>query len=227
MLARQELSLPASLRVLTVGGDALEPRYVRRILAENPGLELYLTYGLTEAGPRVSTLAAHREPVERHASAGRPLSGVRTFLRDPDPAGRGELLVESDTVLRRKVGQADDGVVGPPVSPGVLATGDEFVIDEHGYLYFQGRLRDFLVVDGQKVALPSIRQFACSLPGVLKAVTKVYRSDEGQPRFDLELYVDGVADTRVVERRLREVLLRNERPAAIVFYAELSSGVHK
>lgn len=227
MLARHDLALPRSLRVLTVGGDALEPRYVREVLAENPDLELYLTYGLTEAGPRVATLAAHREPVDRHTSVGRPMSGVRAFLRHPDRTGRGELLVESDTVLRRKVGQADDGVVDPLVAPGVLATGDEFVIDEHGYLYFQRRLRDFLVTDGEKVALPSIRRFACSLPGVSEAVTRVYRSEEGQQRFDLELYVDGVADTRAVERRLREVLLRNERPAAIVFHAELSSGVHE
>jgi acyl-coenzyme A synthetase/AMP-(fatty) acid ligase len=226
MLARQDLSLPASLRVLTVGGDALDPLHVRRLLDENADLELYLTYGLTEAGPRVSTLAAHREPPGRHTSVGRTLPGVRAFVRNPDRAGRGELLVESDTALRRKVGEFD-GVASPLVSPGVLATGDEFLVDEDGYLYFQGRLRDFLVIDGQKVALPSIRRFACSLPGVLKAETKVYRSDDGQPRFELELYMDGEGDTRTVERRLREVLLRGERPAAVVFHAELSSGAHK
>ncbi|MEV6447953.1 class I adenylate-forming enzyme family protein [Amycolatopsis sp. NPDC051716] len=227
MLARQELSLPSSLRVLTVGGDALEPALVARVLAENPGLELYLTYGLTEAGPRVSTLAAHREPAGRHSSVGLPLPGVRAFLRNPDRTGCGELLVASDTVLRRKVGRNDGDAADPLVSPGVLATGDRFVIDEDGYLYFRGRLRDFLVVDGQKVALPSIRRFAGSLPGVLKAVTKVHRADGDRVRFDLELYVDEVADTRAIERRLREVLLRNERPAAVVFHAELPSGVHK
>src|SRR5262249_54382620 len=54
--------LPRSLRALGVGGDALAPEHVADLLRARPGGELYLTYGLTQAGPRVSTLSAHAEP---------------------------------------------------------------------------------------------------------------------------------------------------------------------
>jgi acyl-CoA synthetase (AMP-forming)/AMP-acid ligase II len=71
-------ALPRPLRTLTVGGQRLAPDLVARLLDRNPGTSLYLTYGLTEAGPRVSTLAAHAEPPRRYGSAGRPILSGRT-----------------------------------------------------------------------------------------------------------------------------------------------------
>jgi len=47
-----------------VGGDSLAPEHVADLLRARPGRELYLTYGLTQAGARVSTLSAHAEPGE-------------------------------------------------------------------------------------------------------------------------------------------------------------------
>lgn len=105
-----ETAEPKTLRTLTVGGDALPAADVARLLAVRPDRELYVTYGLTEAGPRVSTLAAHLEPPHRHASVGRPIAGVEVALRDVRRArdragdGVGELLVTSETVLVRKLG---------------------------------------------------------------------------------------------------------------------------
>ena len=52
----------SGLRVLSVGGDALEPDLVARLVELRKEKEVYITYGLTQAGPRVSTLAAHDRP---------------------------------------------------------------------------------------------------------------------------------------------------------------------
>ncbi|MFH3651893.1 AMP-binding protein, partial [Acinetobacter baumannii] len=62
-LLKSNCGIPNSLKTLTVGGDFLNPTYTQQLLNLYPNLELYLTYGLTEAGPRVATLAAHNEPV--------------------------------------------------------------------------------------------------------------------------------------------------------------------
>ncbi|MDX3311252.1 class I adenylate-forming enzyme family protein [Streptomyces sp. NPDC054884] len=122
--------LPAPLRRLTVGGDAFGASSVADLLAHNPGLELYLTYGLTEAGPRVSTLAAHLEPPRRHTSVGLPLPGVEVRLRTENPGDRvGELIVDTDTAMLRRVGRRetstrpDDDGDGPATSDTGTATG--------------------------------------------------------------------------------------------------------
>jgi acyl-CoA synthetase (AMP-forming)/AMP-acid ligase II len=220
LLARQE-ELPRGLRALAVGGDQLTSEQVAALLAARPGGELYVTYGLTEAGPRVSTLAAHAEPAQRHASVGLPLPGVRAYLRGPDD----ELLVESDTVLIRKIGgSATDRVL---VADRTVATGDVFHIDDDGYLFFRGRLSDFVVVRGEKVSLSGIRQVAQAIPGVLRCAPIVRTEDDG-PVIDVEISVadPGPDVERTVRKALNSVLLPAERPSRILIAAE-SSAFHK
>ncbi|MFF5209657.1 class I adenylate-forming enzyme family protein [Streptosporangium sp. NPDC000396] len=215
-LLSRDWSPPEGLRMLTVGGDFLDPGLVAGLLARMPGRELYLTYGLTEAGPRVSTLAAHAEPPGRHASAGRPLDGVTVSLRDVAD-GVGELLVASDTVLVRRVGVPEGRAADCFTGPGRIATGDLFRMDEDGYLYFEGRLTDFMVVNGSKVSLASVRRLAASLPGVVRAATRAYPGEGGEARFDLDLYVRDVSGEAVRQAKagLLGQLLRAERPHRI------------
>jgi acyl-CoA synthetase (AMP-forming)/AMP-acid ligase II len=215
---------PAGLRALTVGGDALPRRYVRLLITAVS--ELYVTYGLTEAGPRVTTLAAHLEPPSRYGSIGLPLTGVETFLRPAGALHAGqELLVRSDTVLRRRV---PVDLPDPLVAPSTVATGDLFAIED-GYLYFQGRLSDSITVKGEKVWLPSVREIVSVMPGVRHVATKVHRDDRGEFLYDLEVYVDDrqpvlLAD---VQRTVHDNLLRAERPRAITVRPAAEGGWHK
>jgi long-chain acyl-CoA synthetase len=214
-------ALPAGLRVLTVGGDRLDPGHVAGLLAANPTAELYVTYGLTEAGPRVATLAAHREPSSRHASVGLPLAGVSVSLR-PAPAGAQELVVTADTVLLGKVGSSPRART--LIGPGTIATGDLFQIDEAGYLYFQGRISDFVVLRGEKVSLFAVRQFVQALPGVARCATVVSTDTEGNAHYDLQVQLAGTDssadDVAAAERRIRHeantFLLPGERPRDIL-----------
>ncbi|WP_438493789.1 class I adenylate-forming enzyme family protein [Streptomyces asiaticus] len=222
----QDLALPGTLRTLTVGGDRLPPAHVQRLLASRHGLELYLTYGLTEAGPRVTTLAAHREPPRRYASSGLPLHGVRTRLRPSGLAdGSQELLVESSTVLRRRV---PDDQSSPLVAPGTIATGDLFTIDEDGYHYIQGRLSDSIIVNGEKVWLPSVRAAAEAIPGVRRSTSRVH-AENGEHRYELDVYVDQPSPALAadIKRTLYGLLLRNERPHRITVRPARTTEWHK
>ncbi|REF00406.1 class I adenylate-forming enzyme family protein [Thermomonospora umbrina] len=198
--------LPGRLRTLTVGGDHLTAREVGDLLSARPGKELYITYGLTEAGPRVATLAAHAEPASRHGSVGLPLPGVRTWLRE-----QGELVVQTDTALVGKIGGGSPD--GGLVRPGVLATGDRFHIDD-GYLHFLGRLSDVIMVGGEKVSLTTVRQAVATIPGVVH-VQLIPLPDVG---FDLEVGV--IEPTPAATERVREAigktLLLAERPRRVL-----------
>ncbi|HEX8093212.1 class I adenylate-forming enzyme family protein [Jatrophihabitans sp.] len=221
--------LPDGLRTLTVGGSALPPDRVRQFLDRYPGKQLYLTYGLTEAGPRVSTLAAHAEPATRFASAGRPLQGVRIRLRD---VGRGpraqEVLVESDTIYRARLGKAAEER-GGLAAPGVLATGDLGYLDDEGYLYLTGRASDFAVVRGEKVSLSSIRRTAESLAGVLRARPSVRAVETSDALLELDLYLDESAgvDQAGLRRALFLALAPSERPAQLRMHCLSAGSLYK
>ncbi|MER5206209.1 class I adenylate-forming enzyme family protein [Streptomyces sp. NPDC002825] len=221
-------ALPDGLRTLTVGGQGLAPERTGELLSRHPGLGVYLTYGLTQAGPRVSTLAAHREPPHRHGSVGLPMDGVRISLRD---VGRGpgeqEVLVHSDTVFVRRVGTPHARAAHELLDGSVLATGDLGRVDEDGYLYLTGRLSDFVEVRGEKVSLASLRSVATSLPEVV-AATAAYHADEDL--LALGLHVRGTSediDEAGLRRRLFSLLSPHERPGRLTFHQADEDALRK
>jgi acyl-CoA synthetase (AMP-forming)/AMP-acid ligase II len=211
----ESTALSPSLRVLTVGGDALPAEQVAQLLARRPGQELYLTYGLTQCGPRVSTLSAHQEPPERLGSVGLPLPGTRTRLQTVgNGSGMTQLLVACDTVMKRRAGQLDEGSRSDWASPGEIATGDLFDQDGDGYLYFRGRLSDFIIRNGEKISLTTVRRIAVQLPHVVRAKTTGFVRPDGDGDYDLTLSVDGAGalDVKDYQAGLRKRLLRREWP---------------
>ena len=180
-LLANDVKIPRRLRTLSVGGDALAPEHVADLLRARPDRELYMTYGLTQAGPRVSTLAAHAEPAARHASVGLPLEGTSVELEAlGDGSGRTQLIVRSDTVMRRQIGLVEGRNADELRAPGVLATGDVFDTDQDGYLFYRRRLSEYILRGGEKVCLATVRRLATRIAGVVTARTRVEPSAEGE-----------------------------------------------
>ncbi|MGA4847527.1 class I adenylate-forming enzyme family protein [Streptomyces sp. G5(2025)] len=224
--------LPAPLRTLSVGGQALDPSYVSRLVKLNPELGLYLTYGLTEAGPRVSTLAAHREHPDRYRSVGLPLDGVEVLTRESSEYGERELLVRSDTIYRKRVGEIPLSKRGELIEEGLLATGDMGYVDDDGYVYVSSRRSDFAMVRGEKVSLATVRKAAESLPNVVRAAARVMAddgNDDDFARVGLDVYVNDldVPTEAEVQRSLRALLTRNERPGEVRIHPLRSGEFHK
>lgn len=152
-LLRRGTVLPA-LRSMSIGGDRVSLEEVTSLLSKSFINELYITYGLTEAGPRVSVLPAHIAPVETYDSVGMAFSGISTRIEMPDADGVGQLLVKTPSVCRRRVG----GTIlrQPFTSDGFLETGDLFTKDAAGYLRYVARKADILIVKGEKLNTRSI-----------------------------------------------------------------------
>jgi acyl-CoA synthetase (AMP-forming)/AMP-acid ligase II len=217
-LLKQGSTMSPSLRVLTVGGDSLAPEHVAELLRLRPERELYLTYGLTQAGPRVATLAAHREPPERYASVGRPLAETRVFLRDVgDQLNHKQLWVSSATVMKRTLGFVEGRPDSTHALPGIVATGDVFDQDEDGYLYYLGRLSDFLVRNGEKISLVGVRRIAAQFPDVVNARTRVMQQADGKEDYELVLQMAERCELteQEVVQRLHRWLRRAEMPGRV------------
>ncbi|GHG73237.1 class I adenylate-forming enzyme family protein [Comamonas sp. JC664] len=228
-LLQQGSALPTQLRSLGVGGDVLSPEHVEQLLRQRPRGELYLTYGLSEAGPRVATLAAHAEPAHRFASVGLPLPGTQVSLVPRAPNGQKELLVSSDTLMKRRIGLVEGEKLHAWRGHRLLATGDIFDIDADGYLYFQGRLSDFLVRGSEKICMASVRRLATTLPGVLTARTQVVPGAEGDDYEMILTVADEGRPTEHVSEALSRLLRLAERPRRIQVVAAdgATAALHK
>jgi acyl-CoA synthetase (AMP-forming)/AMP-acid ligase II len=210
----------AGVRVLSVGGDALEPELVARLVELRKGKDVFITYGLTQAGPRVSTLAAHAEPSSRYSSVGLAHEGTTVSLHPVgDGSGRKQLYVNSATVMNRSIGRVEGRSNNDLVAPRTIATGDAFDQDAEGYLYFMGRLSDFISRKGEKISLAAVRRLAAEVPHVVSARTIIFKDPDGSEDYDLELRVkasDLEADRQSDTRKLVNGLLRRtEMPRAI------------
>jgi acyl-CoA synthetase (AMP-forming)/AMP-acid ligase II len=229
-ILKTEEPFPAGLRVLSVGGDSLPADDVERLLQKRPGGELYLTYGLTQCGPRVSTLAAHCEPACRYSSVGLPLAGTEVRLEElGDGTGMKQLFVSSATVMRRRIGLVEGRQGGDGGSSGFIATGDVFDQDEAGYLYFRGRLSDFIIRDGNKICLAAIRRAAAKLPLVLRTKTQVCAREDGTTDFDLTIVADTSHQAEAIDYRVQlgRFLRRSDFPRHLRVVAESSAYCYK
>jgi long-chain acyl-CoA synthetase len=131
-----------SLRMLLVGGAALDPAWAEITAAV--GLQLEVGYGLTEASPIVSAGLASECPA---ASAGRPLPGVEVRVADD-----GEILVRGPNVMRGYFRDAESTAAA--LKDGWLHTGDHGRIDADGFLFVTGRLKEALVTAAGETLYP-------------------------------------------------------------------------
>ena len=218
-LLRRGTVLPA-LRSMSIGGDRVSPEEVMSLLSKSFINELYITYGQTEAGPRVSVLPAHTAPVEAYDSVGIAFSGVSTRIENPDADGVGQLLVKTPSVCRRKVGENIQRQ--PFTSDGFLETGDLFTKDAAGYLRYVARKADILIVKGEKLNTRSIDLVAELHPDVEFARTKAGDMNSLVTRLwardDKKLDLEEIKKFMKSHLRLHEVPDRVIQETNVVFH---------
>ena len=95
----------------------------------------------------------HAGPEKRIGSEGKPLPGVEVRVADPDEEGVGELQARGGSLFSGYQGgpEINDGVF---TSDGWFRTGDLGRIDDDGFVYIHGRLKEMIVLGGGKNVFP-------------------------------------------------------------------------
>jgi long-chain acyl-CoA synthetase len=132
------------LKFAISGAASLSPEVARFI--EAIGIAVYEGYGLTETSPIVAAnVPGHR----KLGSVGRALPGVRVVI------DRGEIVVHGPNVMRGYHGR--DAETRAVLTPeGGLRTGDMGTLDEDGYLFITGRLKEQYKLTNGKYVVPSL-----------------------------------------------------------------------
>jgi acyl-CoA synthetase (AMP-forming)/AMP-acid ligase II len=226
----------SSLKVLTYGGASMPPALIERALPLLRGVQFINAFGQTETGSTIAMVPPEDHMLEgapqlvakrrRHlASIGKPLPDVEVRIVDDagddvDVGVSGEILARGPRLMRGYWGQAD--VTAQAIQDGWLYTGDLGHIDEDGYIYLDGRAKDFIKRGGEMVAPEELEHLLHSLRGVEECAV-IGLPDETWGERVVAVVVRS-PDIELTEESVLDVcadLVRFKRPEQVIFVDEL------
>jgi fatty-acyl-CoA synthase len=136
-----------SLRSLTCGGSPVPRRVIDAYEAR--GLSFTSGYGMTEASPGVTSLAA-RTSRRKAGSAGQSHFFTDIRIAEPDDRGVGEVQVRGPNVMTAYWHQPT-ATAEAFSADGWFRSGDLGLIDDEGFLTISDRLKDMVISGGENV----------------------------------------------------------------------------
>jgi acyl-CoA synthetase (AMP-forming)/AMP-acid ligase II len=226
VLARAGERGSTSLRFVRSSSASL-PGAVLDGLCDLFGVPVIEAYGMTEASHQMTCNPLPPRPT-KPGSVGIP-TGIDVTILDHDgtelPRGsRGEVSIKGRSVV--------DGYENNPTANaaaftnGWFRTGDEGMIDDEGYLFLTGRLKEQINRGGEKISPLEIDDVVLRHPDIAEAVAFAIPHDKlGE---DVGLAAVRVADSDLSEHQLRDYLSDRlaafKVPRTIVFVDEIPKG---
>lgn len=205
--------LMASLRHITIGGDRCPTRLMESVIKRLPRVKAYITYGLSETGPRISTLPPGDFGTRPH-SIGLPLKDVEVKILDEEgeecgPNEPGEIVVRTPSMMNGYYRQPE--ATSDIVRDGWCYTGDLGSKDEDNYLYYSGRNDRVFKLNEKKINPAVIENCICTHPLVEDCqVSRV--GDVGTQYLQAEIRIQAPEDLADELKRL----CRRELPLYMV-----------
>jgi long-chain acyl-CoA synthetase len=201
-----------SLKALSYGAAPALPDLIRRAVTALPGVAFTNVFGQTETLGAYAALSPDDHRAGRKLdSVGKPFPGVEVRVVDVD--------TQQDVV----VGQVGEAVVraAQNITTDWMPTGDLVLIDEEGYIYVKGRVKDTINRGGEKFGPVEIEAAIRSLPGVDEVAVAGVPDDELGERVGAVIVGDGSLGAEEVKDHCRELLVRFKVPEFVVFVDEL------
>jgi long-chain acyl-CoA synthetase len=157
-----------TLRYLTQAGGAMAPAVQKDVADAFPTAELFVMYGATEAGARLSYL----DPVDlprKWGSIGKAIPNVDLFVADPvgnpmKTGETGEIVARGSNMMPGYWKDAEG--TRSALHDGLYWTGDLGRMDEEGFLFVVGRSKDMIKVGGERVSAKEIEERMLEHPDI-------------------------------------------------------------
>ena len=136
------------LQFIICGGAALNQDIIDTFDAL--GITILNGYGITECSPLIS---CNRNKWQKSGSVGTPIIGEQVKIIDPDENGEGEIAVKGPNVM---LGYFKDPEATAAAfdEEGFFKTGDYGKLDEDGWIYITGRLKNLIIFSNGKNVYP-------------------------------------------------------------------------
>jgi long-chain acyl-CoA synthetase len=136
------------LEMIICGGASLNQDIID--FFNSIGITILNGYGITECSPLIS---CNRNKYQKKGSVGIPIVGLQVKIKDPDENGEGEICVKGPNVM---LGYYKDpeATVAAFDKEGYFKTGDYGRLDEEGWIYLTGRLKNIIILSNGKNVYP-------------------------------------------------------------------------
>ena len=176
------------MRLIVSGGAALNPDIIRDF--DSLGITILNGYGITECAPLIS---CNRNNYRKAGSVGRPILGEEVRIDAPNEAGEGEICVKGPNVM---IGyfENEEATAAAFDEDGYFHTGDLGRIDEEGWIYITGRLKNLIILSNGKNVYPEELETEISrIFGVGEVVVYAGESAADEEVIVAEIYPDAEA----------------------------------
>ena len=164
-----------ALRYIIAGACAVPQHLITEY--NEIGVTLLAGYGLTESANLVS---GNPNPLEKPNSVGLPYPGQSLRIVN------GELWIKGDHVMTCYLEEEEE--TRAAMEDGWFKTGDLVRIDEDGYLYIVGRIKEIIVLDsGEKVSPAELEVAFCAPDYMNDAMVYAERNESGRQSLVLEV----------------------------------------
>jgi fatty-acyl-CoA synthase len=160
-----ELFDSGSLKKISVGSAPASVQQIKRYKNFFVNQTIYITYGLSEAGPRVSTLNVNQTDEALWDTVGLPLENTEVRIANPDEQGIGELQVRSPWQMLGYYGESNAEVW----DDGWLKTGDLATLTGDRYIRLRGRRKDLIISGGVNISPAEIETALNKIPWIIEA----------------------------------------------------------
>ena len=215
-----------TLRLIRSSSAALPPQVLAQ-LEELFGVPVVESYGMTEAAHQMASNPLPplpRKPGSVGPGAG-PEVAVMNEAGDILPKGEtGEIVIRGDNVT---IGYARNPEANKTAfTDGWFRTGDQGRLDEDGYLYITGRLKEIINRGGEKISPREVDEVLLDHPGVAQAV--VFGMPHPKLGEEVAAAVVLAPDSSASEQELRAFVLERladfKTPRKIVILNEIPKG---
>ncbi len=172
-----------NLRLLFAGAAPMPPEVTKAL--KLLGFVFSQGYGLSEAAPCLT--ANPIDSKNKESSIGLPIAGAELKIIDRDSRGIGQIIARGPMIMK---GYYNNPVATAEVlKDGWLYTGDSGWVDEDGYYYIAGRLKNVIVTPAGKNVYPEEIEYELNRsPHILESLV-MGRSLEGTRGEEIEAII--------------------------------------
>lgn len=200
------------LHTIFTGGAHLDPYYIDQF-AEY-GVNVLEGYGMSECSPVISSNSGKQH---KKGSIGMPLSNVEIKFED------GEILVRGSSVMKGYYKMPEE--TAETLKDGWLHTGDKGYLDEDGFLFINGRVKNLIILSNGENVSPEEIENKLALNDLVGEViitgenngltARIYPDQEAAAGMDaeeirktLQEFIDGFNKVQPTYRQITALVVR-------------------
>ncbi|ATF15810.1 hypothetical protein A616_28825 [Brevibacillus brevis X23] len=166
----KDLKVIKSLKFISVNGEHLSNEDLLRIVRTFQFSKIFYSYGLSEAGPRVTCLQ-HEDLINKLGSVGKAIKDVEVKIhyqneqeQESNAKRIGEVWIKGPGVMKGYWSNPE--LTAQKLKGEWLCSGDIGYLDKDDYLYIVGRMDNMIIRNGQNIYPEEIEDIIKSITGV-------------------------------------------------------------